>query len=139
MTADLLGMSGTVAVSTRTIWFFIFAGEGNALACEDVASGGNASASEFAGGGNAPASEIPAITTERYRHQGCSMFCGSRAMGGVDFDGSPISETDEEDLTDPIPTVTGYHQIWDHDDFPRKDVPMTVKVTSLHQSMSVPC
>ena len=40
-------------------------------------------------------------------------------MSGVDFDGSPISETDEEDLTDPVPSVIEYHQIWDHDDFPR--------------------
>ena len=40
-------------------------------------------------------------------------------MGGVDFDGSPISETDEEDLIDPTPTVTEYHQIWDRDDLPR--------------------
>ena len=119
VTADLQGMSGTVAVSTRTVWFSIPAGEGNALACEDLASGGNASASEFAGGGNAPASEIPVVTTERYRRQRRSVFCGSRAMGGVDFDGSPISETDEEDLTDPTPTVTEYHQIWDHDDLPR--------------------
>ena len=36
-------------------------------------------------------------------------------MGGIDFDGSPISETDEEDLTDPVPPVTEYHEIWDHD------------------------
>ena len=55
----------------------------------------------------------------RYRRQKRSVFCGSRATGGVDFDGSPVSETDEEDLTDPIPTVTEYHQIWDHDDFLR--------------------
>ena len=42
-------------------------------------------------------------------------------MGGVDFDGSPISETDEEDLVDPAPTVTEYHQIWDRDDLPRNE------------------
>ena len=96
--------------------FFIPAGEGNVLACEDLASGGDASASEFAGGGDAPASESSVVTTEPYRRQRRSMFCGSRAMGGIDFDGSPVSETEEEDLTDPVPPVTEYHQIWDHDD-----------------------
>ena len=90
VTADLQGMSGTVAVSTRTIWFSIPAGEGNALACEDLASGGNASASEFAGGGNAPASEISVVTTQPYRRQWRSVFCEIRAVGGIDFDGSPI-------------------------------------------------
>ena len=42
-------------------------------------------------------------------------------MGGVDFDGSPISETDEDDLVDPVPNVTEYHQIWDRDDLPRNE------------------
>ena len=101
VTADLQGMSGTVSVITRTVWFSIPAGEGDALACEDLASGGYAPASEFASGGNAPASEIPMIAAERHRHQRRSALCGSRAMGGVDFDGSPISETDEDDLARP--------------------------------------
>ena len=38
--------------------------------------------------------------------------------GGIDFDGSPISGTDEEDLPDSVPAVTEYHEIWDHDDPP---------------------
>ena len=49
------------------------------------------------------------------------MFCGSRAMGGIEFDGSPLSETDEEDLTDPVSLVIEYHQIGDHDDPPLED------------------
>ena len=121
MTADLTGVSGTLGVSTRTVWFSIPAGEGNAPACENLASGGNASASEFAGGGDAPASESSVVTTEPHRRQRCSMFCGSLAMGGIDFDGSPISETDEEDLADPVSPVIEYHQIWDHDDPPLED------------------
>ena len=40
-------------------------------------------------------------------------------MGGVDFDGSPISETDEEDcLHDHVPITIGYHEIWDREDLP---------------------
>ena len=65
-----------------------------------------------------PASESSVVTTEPHRRQTRNMFCGSRAMGGIDFDGSPISETDEEDLADPVSPVTEYHQIWDHDDPP---------------------
>ena len=121
VTADQTGTSGTLGVSTRTVWFSVPAGEGDALACENLASGGNASASELAGGGDAPASESSVVTTEPHRHQRRSMFCGSRAMGGIDFDGSPISETDEEDPTDPVSPVTEYHQIWDHDDPPLED------------------
>ena len=116
MTADQTETNGTLGVSTRTVWFFIPAGEGNALACEDLASGGNASASELASGGNAPASGSSVVISEPHRRQRRSMFCGSRAMGGIDFDGSPISETDEENLIDPVPPVIEFHQIWDHDD-----------------------
>ena len=105
-------------VSTRTVWFSIPAGEGNAHACENLASGGNASASEIASGGNASASESFVVITEPHRRQRRSMFCGSRAMDAIDFDGSPISESDEEDLPDPVPHVTVYHQILDHDDPP---------------------
>ena len=118
MTADQTGMNGTLGVSTRTVWFSIPAGEGNALACENLASGGNASASELARGGSAPASESSAVISEPHRHQRRSIFSGSRAMGGIDFDGSPVSETDEEDLTDPVRPVTEYHEIWDQDDPP---------------------
>ena len=41
-------------------------------------------------------------------------------MGGVDFDGSPISETDEVEHTEEHLTenVTEYHEIWDHEDIP---------------------
>ena len=118
MTADQTGMNGTLGVSTGTVWFSIPAGEGNALGCGNLASGGNASASELASGGNAPASESSVVISEPRRRQRRSIFCGFRAMGGIDFDGSPIPETDEEDLTDPVPPVIGYHAIWDHDDPP---------------------
>ena len=39
-------------------------------------------------------------------------------MGGVDFDGTPISETDEEEHTDErIPgNITEYRKVWDHED-----------------------
>ena len=69
MTVDLAGMSGTLGMSTRTVWFSIPAGEGNAFACGNLASGGNASASELAGGGDAPAGESSVVTTEPHRHQ----------------------------------------------------------------------
>ena len=119
MTADQAGMNGTLGVSTSTVWFSIPAGEGNALACGNLASGGNASASEFASGGNASASESSVEVSEPHSHQRRSLFCGSRAMGGVEFDGSPISETDEEDRNpDHVPVANGYHEIWDHEDPP---------------------
>ena len=117
-TADQTGMNGTLGVSTKTVWFSIPAGEGNALACGNLASGGNASASELASGGNASASESSVVISEPHRRQRRSIFCGSRAMGGIDFDGSPISETDAEYLTDHVPVVTEYHEIWDRDDPP---------------------
>ena len=117
--ADQTGMSGTLRVSTRTVWFFTPAGEGNALSCGNLASGGNASASELACGGNASASESSVEVSEPHRRQRRSPFCGSRAMGGVDFDGSPISETDEDDcFHGHIPVITEYHEIWDREDLP---------------------
>ena len=52
----------------------ILAGEGDALACENLASGGNASASEPAGGGDALASESSVVIAELHRRQRRSMF-----------------------------------------------------------------
>ena len=87
--ADQMGMSGTLRISTRTVWFSVPASESNTIACGNLASGGNASASELASGGNASASESSVEVSEPHRHRRRSLFCGSRAMGGVDFDGSP--------------------------------------------------
>ena len=117
--ADQEGMSGTLTASSRTVWFSIPAGEGNAVACGDLASGGNAPARELTSGGNASAGERSVEVSEPHRRQRRSPLCGSRAMGGVDFDGSPISETDEEDRNhDHVHVAIGYHEIWDQDDPP---------------------
>ena len=80
-TADQTGMNGTFRVSTKTVWFSFPANDGNALACGNLASGGNASASELASGGNASASESSVVISEPHRRQTRSIFCGSRAMG----------------------------------------------------------
>ena len=105
-----MGMEGTLRVSV-SFTEFTFPGS---------ASGGDAPACGLASGSNAPARENPCGTSEHRRHQKRRPFCGSRAMGGVDFDGSPISETDDEEHTDEhIPgNLIGYHEIWDHEDTP---------------------
>ena len=69
--ADQTGMSGTLRVSTRTVWFSVPASESNAIACGNLAIGGNASASELASGGNAPASESSVEVSEPHRRQRC--------------------------------------------------------------------
>ena len=99
-------MGGTLRVSTVEVSYPVPASGCHALACGNPASGCNAPAS----GGSC---EAP----EPHQHQKRSPFCGSRAMGGVDFDGSPISETDEE--AEHVPgDVLEYHEIWDHEGIP---------------------
>ena len=73
-TADQTGMNETLRVSTKRVLFSIPAGEGNALACGNLASGGNASASELASGGNASASESSVVVSEPHRRQRRSTY-----------------------------------------------------------------
>ena len=117
---SLTETKGTLRFSTTEVVYPVPASERDALACGSLVSEGNALACELASGSNAPASENPYRTSEPHRHQKRSPFCGSRAMGGVDFDGSPISDTDEEEHNDERTPghVTEYREILDHADIP---------------------
>ena len=102
-------MSGSLRVTTEEGSYAV-----PASGCHTLASGSPAS------GRNAPASGSSNEAPEPHRHQRRSTFCGSRAMGGVDFDGSPISENDDEDYMHDhvLGNTIVYHEIWDHGDIP---------------------
>ena len=112
--------SGTLRFSVMEFVYPVPASECDALACRSPVSGGNAPACEPASGSNAPACENPCRTSGTHRHRKRSPFCGSGAVGGVDFDGSPLSETDEEEYNEKRASenVTEYCEIRGHEDIP---------------------
>ena len=112
------GPSGTLRVTAAEVLYIAPASECHTLAsgspaseCYAPASGDSyeAIASGVTLTPHAVSSEVP----EPHRHQRRSLFCGSRAMGGINFDGSPISESGEEPGC-----AIEYHEVWDHEDVP---------------------